>query len=101
MSLPRNEAWFPAKSYGWGWGLPQRRQGWLVLLALLAGLVAVAPLARTHLPYFIACAAAMLGALIVICLWKGEAPRWRWGEDDPPPGSKDGSAEPTQPGPDS
>lgn len=96
MSLPRNEAWFPAKTYGWGWGLPQRWQGWLVLLALLAGLAAVTPLARTHLPYFIACAAAMLGGLIAICLWKGESPRWRWGGEDPPAG---GQADPTNPTP--
>jgi len=23
--------WFPAKGYGWGWGIPSSRQGWLVL----------------------------------------------------------------------
>jgi hypothetical protein len=25
--------WFPAGRYGWGWGLPVRWQGWLVLAA--------------------------------------------------------------------
>ncbi len=25
--------WFPAKRYGWGWGLPVAWQGWLVLIA--------------------------------------------------------------------
>ena len=31
--------WFPAKTYGWGWGLPRTWEGWVVLgvyLALLA-----------------------------------------------------------------
>jgi hypothetical protein len=23
--------WFPTKAYGWGWGLPVRWQGWVVL----------------------------------------------------------------------
>jgi len=42
---PDKEIWFPAKRYGWGWGLPCAWQGWvvdgifLILLALL-GLLA-------------------------------------------------------------
>jgi hypothetical protein len=32
------EYWFPAKRYGWGWGLPQTWQGWLVL-AVFFGLL--------------------------------------------------------------
>ena len=28
--------WFPVKRYGWGWGLPVRWQGWVVLAAYLA-----------------------------------------------------------------
>lgn len=27
--------WFPAKTYGWGWGMPITWQGWLVFLAAL------------------------------------------------------------------
>ena len=33
--------WFPAKRYGWGWGIPNRWQGWLVL-AVFAGLLSPA-----------------------------------------------------------
>ena len=29
------EYWFPAKRYGWGWGLPATWQGWTVLAAFL------------------------------------------------------------------
>ena len=28
--------WFPQKTYGWGWGLPVRWQGWVVLVGYLA-----------------------------------------------------------------
>jgi hypothetical protein len=27
--------WFPAKRYGWGWGVPSAWQGWLVMGAFL------------------------------------------------------------------
>ncbi len=36
MTAPQPDFWFPAKSYGWGWGLPVKWQGWLVLLAYFA-----------------------------------------------------------------
>jgi hypothetical protein len=28
--------WFPAKRYGWGWGIPSSWQGWLVLTVFVA-----------------------------------------------------------------
>lgn len=35
MSYARNRKyWFPAKRFGWGWGLPSAWQGWVVLLLL-------------------------------------------------------------------
>jgi hypothetical protein len=41
------EYWFPAKRYGWGWGIPNTWQGWLVLAVfgalLAAGSVALPP----------------------------------------------------------
>lgn len=36
----QNKYWFPAKRYGWGWGLPVRWEGW-VCLAIYAGGVAL------------------------------------------------------------
>jgi hypothetical protein len=27
------EYWFPAKRYGWGWGIPVTWQGWVVFAA--------------------------------------------------------------------
>ncbi|MBB3259326.1 hypothetical protein F4827_004201 [Paraburkholderia bannensis] len=75
--------WFPAKRYGWGWGLPTRWQGWLVLIgyfALLgATLHAFAP--QRHMAGFVVVVALLSLVLVGICWLKGEPPRWRWGDD--------------------
>ena len=73
--------WFPAKRYGWGWGAPTAWQGWAVL-ALYFALFAAGAIAfalTTSLAAFIAWAVALNLALVAICWWKGEPPRWRWG----------------------
>jgi hypothetical protein len=83
---PGKEAfWFPAKRHGWGWGPPVRWQGWVALavyIVLLAIGVIRFPPAR-GVPAFLA--VVMLGSLGfgLVCWWKGEPPRWRWGEDKP------------------
>ncbi|HWA10028.1 MAG TPA: hypothetical protein VG838_11305 [Opitutaceae bacterium] len=91
MSLPRNQAWFPLKTYGYGWGPPRRWQGWAVLAGYVAALAGGAFFLMT--PGETAWYAGYIGAvsvmLIAICYWKGEAPRWRWGEDT---GDNDGDA---------
>ncbi len=74
--------WFPAKRYGWGWGLPTTWQGWVVLLMFFALILACAffvlpsrgPLA------FVACTAFLAALLIAVCWLTGEPPRWRWGD---------------------
>ena len=76
--------WFPAKRFGWGWGLPTTWQGWAVLLGYFV-LLTVVRLAFAPDKSFIAFLAGVLGltiALVGICLFKGEPPRWRWGRDD-------------------
>jgi hypothetical protein len=75
--------WFPAKRYGWGWGLPATWQGWLVLAAFAGLLVAAAvrfPPNRQP-GAFIACVVALSVVLMLVCWLKGEPPRWRWGDD--------------------
>lgn len=74
--------WFRARRYGWGWGLPLRWQGWLVLalyaiLFLLGSLIA-SPGDRP-VAFFIYVNIISLG-LIAVCWLKGEPTRWRWGE---------------------
>jgi len=34
--------WFPAKRYGWGWGLPSTWEGWLLLVGYLGLMVGAA-----------------------------------------------------------
>jgi len=73
--------WFPAKHYGWGWGLPLTWQGWLTLAIFLGFVIG-------GLWYFppkrapVTCAfylAAVSILLVTMCWLKGEPPRWRWG----------------------
>lgn len=75
--------WFPAKTHGWGWGLPVAWQSWAVLAGDVAAMVAL-PFAfhpeRRPVPYFAGVALATL-ALLAICWARGERPRWRWGGD--------------------
>ena len=73
--------WFPAKTYGWGWGPPSTWEGWLVLLAYLI-LLPVAVLffpPDKNMPGFLVSVLVLNGVLIAICFWKGEPPKWRWG----------------------
>jgi len=75
--------WFPAKTYGWGWGPPTMWQGWVVLL-LWAAAVCVGLILLRHNAYEptskVAFVLVMGGILTLICYWKGEPPRWRWGD---------------------
>ena len=74
--------WFPAKRYGWGWGLPTAWQGWVVMavfaLLLLVGAAVLLP--GSGAGAFVAYSALLSVILVVICWLKGEPPRWRWGD---------------------
>jgi hypothetical protein len=76
-----SNVWFPAKRYGWGWGLPVCWQGWAVLFgffALLgAGFIFLPP--RQYSLEFNVYAVALAGVLVFVCYLKGEPPKWRWG----------------------
>jgi hypothetical protein len=80
MSEKKN-FWFPAKSYGWGWGIPLTWQGWVVYGAfavLLAGARVFFP--PENAPWaFVASVIILSAALLGICYAKGEPPHWRWG----------------------
>ena len=69
--------WFPAKRYGWGWGLPATWQGWLVLIAFIALVAAGA----VFLPPRTMLAAYLLYVAVLCAALTGEPPRWRWGDD--------------------
>jgi len=74
--------WFPAKSYGFGWGLPITWQGWLVFLGALALFACGAFLfpPQTMFVGYVLYEVAVLALLIFICQRKGEPTRWRWGK---------------------
>jgi len=76
--------WFPARRYGWGWGLPNNWQGWVAYLTyvalLIAGVVLLDP--RQNKVGFMAYIVAISVLLLAICWVKGERPSWRWGNSD-------------------
>ena len=76
--------WFPAKTYGWGWGAPSTWHGWAVLTAYLMLLLGGIPVLQPELnPWqFVLYACALSAVLTFICFKKGEPARWRWGKGD-------------------
>jgi hypothetical protein len=74
--------WFPAKRYGWGWGLPSSWQGWVVLVIYFGLLGLGILLFRPHREpfYFLGYVGFLSVLLVAICRLKGEPPKWRWGK---------------------
>jgi len=77
----KSNVWFPAKTYGYGWGLPCNWQGWIVFLTyvllLILGSIWVNP--AKHLKWWYAFVVGLSLALCFVCWLKGEKPAWRWG----------------------
>ncbi|MBP6931759.1 MAG: hypothetical protein KBB62_03505 [Candidatus Pacebacteria bacterium] len=78
--------WFARKRYGWGWGLPLVWQGWVVFIVYFIAIIAnfetlnidvksTDDLFSGYMPRFI----LLTVGLILICYWKGEKPKWSWG----------------------
>lgn len=83
--MPENKKyWFPAKRYGWGWGLPSTWQGWFVLLIFsafaAAGVFLFPPAVETikFSLYLLGISAVLIG----VCYAKGEPPSWHWRKPD-------------------
>ncbi len=76
------------KTFGWGWGLPRRWEGWVVFVVYVAGLFAGTRLISRSHTYFLIYTAALSIVLISICWWKGESPEWRWSSKDSSPHNK-------------
>lgn len=82
VRMNRHSYWFPAKTYGWGWGLPLTWQGWVVLALFVMGIALLPVLVKPSedpLVFFGSIVALTL-ALTAICWKTGEPPRWRWGK---------------------
>ena len=82
MTTEEKNYWFPAKRYGWGWGMPIAWQGWVVMGAFFCLLIAggVALLPRYGPPTYLAYTILLCALLVAVCWVKGERPRWRWGK---------------------
>lgn len=81
MPLPRDQAWFAAKRYGYGWGLPLRWQGWAVLTGFIAALIGSSQLAKYSIALYLGLTLLLTALVVWICFKKGEAAKWRWGKD--------------------
>ena len=75
----RSPYWFPAKRYGWGWGLPRVWQGWVVMALfaafLLGGAFMLLPAYGAFV--FVAYSTGLCAVLVAVCWIKGERPSWR------------------------
>jgi hypothetical protein len=82
MDSRNDKIWFPAKTYGFGWGFPVCWQGWVVfgayLLLIFGG--AFFLLTEDLAVFYILYVVALSAALIFACWLKGEPPRWSWGK---------------------
>lgn len=79
--------WFIRKTYGYGW-VPASWQGWasMVVYTALIVFAVVRHDANSYsgsdtlyaaVPEF----ALYTALLIILCIWKGEKPRWQWGQE--------------------
>ncbi len=83
MTEKKPGIWFPAKKYGWGWGLPCAWQGWVVMLIYLGLVFAAIKVINPAVNRRMLCVSVIIGLSILFCLvcwWKGEKPAWRWGD---------------------
>lgn len=82
MNNQSRRYWFPAKRYGWGWGLPGTWQGWAVLLVYVAIIVLLAWRVPPTSQPFVFIGSVVLATLlfVLVCWLKGEPPSWHWGD---------------------
>jgi hypothetical protein len=82
MRTNKKDIWFPAKKYGWGWGMPCAWQGWVVYAVWFAlffpGAIFLAP---RNIVLFVVGSVVLSIVFLTIVVIKGEKPRWRWGKD--------------------
>lgn len=74
------DIWFPAKRFGFGWGLPVTWQGWAVVavygVMIAIGVARIRPDDGPVVTF--AWFAGWTLALMAVCWLKGEPLRWRW-----------------------
>ena len=82
----KKEYWFPAKKYGYGWGLPITWQGWVVVMAYFVLVIGSLFFLHVHTEsgrfQYVLFTIFLSVVLIAICWLKGEPAKWRWGNRD-------------------
>jgi len=82
IKAEKKKLWFPAKKYGFGWGLPIAWQGWVVLISYLL-LIFIGSAALTNsainIIWFLSYALILTALFIFICWKKGKKTGLRWG----------------------
>ncbi len=82
----QKEYWFPAKKYGYGWGLPVTWQGWIIFMIYLTlitvGIFLFPISSKAGLLQYSIFTAVLTIVLIAVCWLKGEPPKWRWGNEE-------------------
>ena len=83
--MKNKKIWFKRKRYGWGW-TPTSWEGWLVLLFYLVAMLydfrnidSVQHSGSGTLINFAPRFVILTIILIAICYYKGESPKWTWG----------------------
>lgn len=83
--MAKNNYWFKAKKYGWGW-YPSTWQGFTVLGLYISVLIILfynidvySPSAPETIISFLPQWIVLTVILFLVCIIKGEKPRWRWG----------------------
>lgn len=82
-SQNKEGAWFAARTYGHGSGLPMVWQGWVMLAVHIAVILAGLPLAAKNPTIYAIYAVVM--ALIPMPLYAAKTQggwKWRWSEED-------------------
>lgn len=73
--------WFKRKIYGWGW-YPATWEGWVTILVWFIVFAAIMSRAEQWGVWGSVFAVASVVPLIAVSFWKGEPPRWQWGDKD-------------------
>jgi hypothetical protein len=75
--------WFPAKRFGYGWGIANTWQGGCVQIAYLLFMTFGTKFMIDRQLGRLWAVVAVVLTLVLVALhyWKGEPARWRWGND--------------------